>query len=191
LLGAHRETCQIRGKHYTLSNPAPIARIDFSPSDRPFQNTPFGSPLVKYASLVRSCPSRHKHRTINMNNRRVSPSSIGDSIGPEHSGDAGSKGWKSGHWSAMTATEWAAWVGACGALGNLCWNMFTKWTFGPKLKVTAVENTAKEGDRTLTLTVQNVGTRPTTVSGIKFQVYPSRGEPTTWPLAVSLSLVLD
>jgi hypothetical protein len=74
----------------------------------------------------------------------------------------------------MTATEWAAWVGACSGLGGLGWNIYTKLTSGPKLRVRAAKDTPIEGDWRLTLTVQNVGTGPTTITELAFRRYLSR-----------------
>jgi hypothetical protein len=57
--------------------------------------------------------------------------------------------------------------------------MYTKWASGPKLRVTAfagmVMRPAPPGDpRILKITVQNVGTGPTTITNVVFEIYPSR-----------------
>lgn len=79
----------------------------------------------------------------------------------------------------MTATEWAAWVGASTGVGHLLWTVYTNLTSGPKLRVTAfagmVVRPAPPGDPSiLQITVQNVGTGPTTIKNIAFQTYLSR-----------------
>jgi len=78
----------------------------------------------------------------------------------------------------MNATVLAAWVGACSGLGSLFWNVYTKLTSGPKLRVTAFAEMvmippAPKNPTFLRITVQNVGTSPTTLTNITFHQYPS------------------
>jgi hypothetical protein len=69
----------------------------------------------------------------------------------------------------MKPAEWAAWVGAVTGLASLCWNIYSKMSAGPKLRVTAyadmVQRPAPLGDpRFLRITVQNIGTEATTLT---------------------------
>jgi hypothetical protein len=78
----------------------------------------------------------------------------------------------------MSATEWAAWVGACSGVGGVLWNIYTKLTPGPKLLVTAlggiVMRPALPNDpRFLRITAQNIGTALTTITNVTFHVYDS------------------
>jgi hypothetical protein len=78
----------------------------------------------------------------------------------------------------MNATQWAAWVGACTGVVGLMWNIYTKLSAGPKLRVTAfagmVLRPSPPGDpKFLSLTVRNIGTAPTTVTNVSFHTYGS------------------
>lgn len=83
----------------------------------------------------------------------------------------------------MNATEWAAWVGACPGVGsllwNVVWNLYTKRSAGPRLRVKAsanlVQRPAPPGDPNfLRITVQNGGAAPTTITNLGFYTYLSR-----------------
>jgi hypothetical protein len=80
----------------------------------------------------------------------------------------------------MNATQLAAWVGASSGLGSLFWNIYTKVTAGPRLRVTAyADNVMKpkvevDDPHYLRVTVQNVGTQTTTVTNVTFHRYESR-----------------
>src|ERR1039458_2866532 len=79
----------------------------------------------------------------------------------------------------MNATQLAAWVGASSGLGSLFWNIYTKVTAGPRLRVTAyagmVMRPAPVNDpHYARITVQNVGTQPTTITNVTFFRYESR-----------------
>jgi len=79
----------------------------------------------------------------------------------------------------MTATELAAWVGASSGLLSVGWNIYLKLTSGPKLAVTAFAGMVMmppppHNPRLLKLTVNNVGTTPTTINNLTFHIYESR-----------------
>jgi hypothetical protein len=79
----------------------------------------------------------------------------------------------------MNATTLAAWVGACSGLGSLIWNIYTKLTSGPKLRVAAFAGMVMmppppNNPTFLKITVQNVGTAPTTLTNITLHQYASR-----------------
>jgi hypothetical protein len=79
----------------------------------------------------------------------------------------------------MTATEVAAWIGACSGGGSLLWNVYTKLTAGPKLEISAyagmVQVPPPPGNpKFLSITLHNRGTAPTTVNSVTFHSYPSR-----------------
>ena len=69
----------------------------------------------------------------------------------------------------MNATETAAWVGAVSGLGGLLWNVYTRMTSGPRLKVMATAGVRlmppKRGDPTfIAVDISNVGTSATTIT---------------------------
>lgn len=79
----------------------------------------------------------------------------------------------------MNSTQAVAWIGACTGVASLGWNIYTKLTAGPKLRVTAyagmVQMPPPPGNpRFLRVTVQNIGTQPTTVTNVSFFRYKSR-----------------
>ena len=79
----------------------------------------------------------------------------------------------------MTATEWAAWVGACSGLGGLAWNVYLKATSGPRLRLSAFAGMVKmppppNNPKFMRITVQNIGTAPTTITNITLHTFPSR-----------------
>lgn len=79
----------------------------------------------------------------------------------------------------MDPTHWAAWIGASSGLGSFFWNVYTKVTSGPRLQVTAFAGMVMmppppNEPRFLKITVQNVGTLPTTLTNISFHAYNSR-----------------
>jgi hypothetical protein len=78
----------------------------------------------------------------------------------------------------MSATPWVAWVGACTGVASLAWNIYTKLTSGPKLRVTAVAGMVMmppppNNPRFLKVTVQNNGSAPTTITNLCFHRYDS------------------
>lgn len=93
----------------------------------------------------------------------------------------------------MTVSEWAAWVGASTGLGSLGWQVYTKVTAGPRLRVSASANFIQRptglnriyyckvdmvmplpgGPRFLRITVENIGTAPTTIQSLGFATYSS------------------
>jgi hypothetical protein len=78
----------------------------------------------------------------------------------------------------MNATELAAWVGASTGLLSLGWNIYLKLSSGPKLAVTAFAGMVMmppppHNPRILKITVQNVGTSPTTITNLTFHTYDS------------------
>ena len=78
----------------------------------------------------------------------------------------------------MNATQWAAWIGASSGLGSLLWNIYTKTTSGPKLRVTAFAGMVMmppppNNPRYLKILVQNVGTTTTTITNLTFHIYSS------------------
>ena len=73
----------------------------------------------------------------------------------------------------MKTTELVAWIGATTGIASLFWNIYTKVTAGPKLVVRAYANMVQmppppNNPRFLRITVQNVGTAPTTVTNVDF-----------------------
>lgn len=79
----------------------------------------------------------------------------------------------------MKATELAAWIGACSGVGSLCWNVYTKLTSGPKLRVTAHAGLIEMPPRPynpsfLRITVQNIGTEKTMINNVTFHDYSYR-----------------
>jgi hypothetical protein len=78
----------------------------------------------------------------------------------------------------MNPTQWAAWVGACSGIGGLLWNIFTKIAAGPRLRVSAFADMVKmppppNNPKFLRMTVQNIGTAPTTMTNVTFHTYGS------------------
>jgi hypothetical protein len=78
----------------------------------------------------------------------------------------------------MNVTQWAAWVGAFSGLGSLLWNVFTKLTSGPRLKLTVRPGMVKypdprEGTLYITARVCNVGTAKTTITNMCLVTYES------------------
>jgi hypothetical protein len=76
--------------------------------------------------------------------------------------------------SPMKTTELVAWVGATTGIASLIWNIYTKITGNrPKLMVMAYANMIQmpsppETPRFLRITVQNIGTAPTTLTNVEF-----------------------
>lgn len=81
----------------------------------------------------------------------------------------------------MSATQLAAWVGACSGLGGLIWNVYTKVTSGPKLSVTARSGmealpsptTTRDNSKYIVVSVRNTGTAKTTLRSVWFSTYDS------------------
>lgn len=76
----------------------------------------------------------------------------------------------------MNATQWTAGIGACTGIAGLLWNIYTKITAGPKLRVTAFAGMVKvpsppNHSKFLKMTVQNIGTAPTTITNVTFHTY--------------------
>jgi hypothetical protein len=79
----------------------------------------------------------------------------------------------------MTASEWAGWIGATTGIASLGWNIYVKATSGPKLDVQAISgmkiHPPPPGNPTyLSLTVQNNGSAPTTLTNVTLQLYKSK-----------------
>ena len=74
----------------------------------------------------------------------------------------------------MNATELVAWIGATTGIASLIWNIHTKITASrPKLVVRAYANMVQmppppKNPRFLRITVQNIGTAPTTLTNLDF-----------------------
>lgn len=74
----------------------------------------------------------------------------------------------------MKTTELVAWVGATTGIASLIWNIYTKITANrPKLVVKAYANMIQmppplRNPRYLRITVQNIGTAPTTLTNVEF-----------------------
>lgn len=74
----------------------------------------------------------------------------------------------------MKTTELVAWIGATTGLASLIWNIYTKLTANrPKLVVKAYANMIQmprppKNPRFLRVTVQNIGTAPTTITNLEF-----------------------
>lgn len=78
----------------------------------------------------------------------------------------------------MNPTQWAAWVGAITGVAGLGWNVFLKFSSGPKLTVLPFAGMKimppPPGDPSyLSVTVHNRGTAPTTISNLGLCVYDS------------------
>jgi hypothetical protein len=80
----------------------------------------------------------------------------------------------------MSATQWAAWVGACSGLGSLLWNVYTKLTSGSKLGVTAKPGMEalpgpriQDQSKYIVVWVRNNGTAKTTLTAVWFATYGS------------------
>jgi len=70
-------------------------------------------------------------------------------------------------------------LGTCTGVASLLWNIYTKLSAGPKLRVEAwanmVQRPASPGDpHFLTVTIQNIGTQPTTLTNYGFFQYASK-----------------
>jgi hypothetical protein len=79
----------------------------------------------------------------------------------------------------MNATQWAAWVGALGAVANACWNIYAKSKEGPCLVLTAYPDmifmpTPPGDPKHVSVTVHNVGTLATTLTNLTLQTYDSK-----------------
>lgn len=79
----------------------------------------------------------------------------------------------------MNVTEWAAWVGAVTGLVGLGWNVYLKLSSGHRIIVSAwadmVQAPSRAGNpRFLRITVQNIGTVPTTLTNVTFHAYQSK-----------------
>ncbi|MCC7175801.1 MAG: hypothetical protein IT159_11445 [Bryobacterales bacterium] len=79
----------------------------------------------------------------------------------------------------MEAVPWVAWIGACTGVASLGWNVYTRMTAGPHLRVSALPGMKQmpppAGNPTfLSVSVRNVGTAPTTLTNLSLQVYDSR-----------------
>lgn len=78
----------------------------------------------------------------------------------------------------MKTTDLVAWIGATTGVASFFWNIYTKVTAGPKLVVNACANMVQmppppKNPRFLRITVQNVGTAPTTLTNVAFfQMHP-------------------
>src|SRR5260370_31306270 len=74
----------------------------------------------------------------------------------------------------MKTTELVAWIGATTGIASLIWNIYTKITANrPKLVVKAYANMIQMpppagNPKFLKITVQNVGTAPTTLTNVDF-----------------------
>lgn len=73
----------------------------------------------------------------------------------------------------MKTTELVAWIGAITGVASLLWNIYIKLTAGPKLVVKAYANMVQmppppNNPRFLKITVQNIGTAPTTLTNVEF-----------------------
>jgi hypothetical protein len=74
----------------------------------------------------------------------------------------------------MKTTELVAWIGATTGVASLGWNIYTKITANrPKLVVKAYANMIQmppppKNPRFLRITVQNIGTAPTTITNVEF-----------------------
>jgi hypothetical protein len=74
----------------------------------------------------------------------------------------------------MKTTELVAWIGATTGIASLIWNIYTKITANrPKLVVKAYANMIQmpsplRNPRFLRITVQNIGTAPTTITNVEF-----------------------
>lgn len=74
----------------------------------------------------------------------------------------------------MKTTELVAWIGATTGIASLGWNIYTKITANrPKFVVKAYANMVQmppppKNPRFLRITVQNIGTAPTTITNVEF-----------------------
>jgi len=79
----------------------------------------------------------------------------------------------------MTSTEIAAWWGAIIASVVLLWDVYKWKTQGPKLVMRLSPNMqvwgdpSREGKTWVSVTVSNIGGRPTTIKGVGMEYYPS------------------
>jgi hypothetical protein len=74
------------------------------------------------------------------------------------------------------STIWAAWIGATTGLCSFVWNVYLKFTSGPKLSIGAhagmVSMPPMPGNpRILRIVVRNVGTAPTTITNYSFHSF--------------------
>jgi hypothetical protein len=75
---------------------------------------------------------------------------------------------------SMKTTELVAWIGATTGIASLGWNIYSKITANrPKLVVKAYGNMIQmppplRNPRFLRVTVQNIGTAPTTITNVEF-----------------------
>lgn len=80
----------------------------------------------------------------------------------------------------MSSTDLAAWWGAVTATVVLIWDIYKWRTRGPRLKVSVSPNMLvmgdprREGKTWVSITVTNVGDRPTTIKGVGMKHYRSR-----------------
>ncbi len=84
----------------------------------------------------------------------------------------------------MTPSEIAGWVGATTGVVSLGWNIYLKVSSGPKLAIAAysgmiVMPPPPGNPRLLSVTVQNVGTVPTTVTNLSIHTYKSKRQAKT------------
>jgi hypothetical protein len=81
----------------------------------------------------------------------------------------------------MKTTEIVAWVGATTGVASFLWNIYTKLTSGPRLRVTAFANMIlmppPQGNQNfLKITVQNIGTATTTLTNLELLTFVPRWE---------------
>ncbi|HET9284632.1 MAG TPA: hypothetical protein VFR24_21980 [Candidatus Angelobacter sp.] len=79
----------------------------------------------------------------------------------------------------MTFTQIGALIGTVTGVASLAWNIYTKVSAGPKLRVQAwagmVKRPAPKGDsKFLKVTIQNVGNQPTTITNYGFFQYATK-----------------
>jgi hypothetical protein len=79
----------------------------------------------------------------------------------------------------VNSTQVLAWVGASTGIASLSWNIYLKLSAGPKLRVRAwagmVKRPAPAGDpKFLRVSIQNVGTTPTTLTNYGLFQYASK-----------------
>jgi hypothetical protein len=80
---------------------------------------------------------------------------------------------------ASGATELAAWIGAATGVVSLGWNIYTRLSAGPKLRITAHAGLVRmppprHDPRIFRVIVQNIGTDPTTLTNISLYRYANR-----------------
>ena len=78
----------------------------------------------------------------------------------------------------MSATTWAAWLGASSGLGSLIWNIYSKFSSRHKLRVTAraglVKMPSPPGNpHYLQIKVQHIGSVPLQISNVGFYRFDS------------------